>query len=386
LARGTISVQVAREDTAIGGATVVFHDPSGEAIRTAQTDIYGVAKGEIIAGGAVTVLDPLLDEYLTTFTNVEPGKRVQVPLQKIVGPTVAMLTIAAPTTAPPPGTGGYAIDTPCGGRFVESLPATIAVPGPCGPGSPVLVFASSPAELDTLGYSLAWVAARVDGDAVVRPAAWSTSCLMFERDTNVELSLEILPRFGGHAFRLGGLKFCGAEPPSAPTLDFGEGAVVRGVARVDGTAPRTTQLLRDVASIPTTVQVSKADDLLFGWVALDGLDTQGASWTPNEALADADAIDVTLQYISRDHFVHWRFVLPPDAREAVLPAVPSELDTWGMPTEADRAIFEIRYVDALWLDRDLAAVHRDAPLILDGVKAQPDIPRGAALRTYLQRF
>jgi hypothetical protein len=190
------------------------------------------------------------------------------------------------------------------------------------------------------------------------------------------------------------LTFCEpATPAQVPTLDFGEGGVVQAVASVEGSQMRTARIVRDFEALQPTLQITAADDLLIGTIALDSFDSEGLSWNASDALASADAIDLAVEYfIETGDPVHWRFVLPPSARGTLLPEVPSKLNTWGAFAHADRAVVDIRYVDASWVDGDLADVHRDLSLILGPPTsrydllfgASHDVPRGSALRDYWQ--
>ena len=394
--RGEVTVRVTRDGMPIAEAPVVFHDATGSVLGTAETDASGVAVGSIGTRGAVTVFDPGFDDDITTITRVEIGSTLEVPLRAtgFPGPLAWTLMITAPTTPPPPDTAGYGIQTPCGREFVESLPATIGVPEPCGPGAPMIVVAYAPQVLDSPSRSLAWVATRVGDDNIARFGAWSTDCSIVSLATDVTLDLRLWPRFGMQAFDPPPLTFCElATPAQQPTLDFGEGVVVQATASVEESPMRTTRLVRDLEALQPALQITAADDLLIGAIALDSFDAEGLSWNSNDALASADAIDVMVDYfVETSAPVHWRFVLPPSARGTLLPEVPSELNTWGTFAHADRAVVDIRYLDASWVEGDLADVHRDLPLILGPptsrydlvFSASHDIPRGSALRDYWQ--
>lgn len=384
-ARGAVSVRVLRREAFVANATVVFHGARGAVLGTAVTDALGDALGEIEEGGAVTVIDPDHEQWLTTIMRVELDSALQIPLEGYVPdpPPALTLTVTAPTTADPAETIGYGLWTPCDIGFLESLPSTIGVETRCGPGTPTLLFALLTSALDTPLRKAAWIAARVDADSVVRPAGWSTSCSDVAFDSDVPMSLVLSPRFGGHAFGVEDLDFCAAEHP---TLDLGDG-VLASMGYVQERGSRWSVVVRDFTTTPSTIQVRATEDLLLGAVSLERSDAEGASWTSDDALAAADAIDVTVDYLlGSDDLVRWRFLLPPDARGVKLLDLPPQLKTWGPIPRAYQPDLQLRYVDASWLDADLAAVHRELPLLLEGVTSQRDIPRGSALREYNTTF
>lgn len=393
--RGDVTILVTRDTLPIAEATVVFHDATGGVLGTAETDANGTAVGRIGTRGAVTVFDPAFEAEITTITRVEIGSTLEVPLRAFgyVGPPALTLTVTAPATPAPPDTAGYSIETPCGREFVESLPATITVPARCGPGAPVIVIAYLPQVLDSPSRSLAWVATQVGDDGVAQLGAWSTQCSVVALDADVTLDLSIWPRFGMHVFEPRTLTFCDVAAPAQPTLDLGEGLVVKAAASLEGSQTQMARIERDFEAVPSQLELTTGDDLLLGAISLDSFDSDGLSWSPNDALAGADAIDLMLEYsLGSGNSLRWRFVLPPSARGTLIPDLPSELVTWRTPTPDGYVVVDIRYLDASWIDGDLATVHRELPQIVGApagrydlaFSAPHDIPRGSALRDYWQ--
>jgi hypothetical protein len=386
--RGNVTVHVLRDELAVQGADIVFHDAYGRVLGTARSNELGLATAEITAGGMVTVLDPDFAQRLTTITRVGIGTTLEIPLTPVqaVGSRINTITIDAPTTPAPDETADYVIQTPCGAEGATSLPMTIALPAGCGPGSPIVIIARTlPQNLEDPGRSLAYIATKIGPDSRARPLAWSTHCEQVALDADVQMSLQLWPRFGNHAFRWLDLGFCGNTAPAQPTLDFSEGVVAHAVAYIDGSSQRTSSVLRDFMTLPSALQITSAD-LLSGSIDAIDFDGKGASWTSDPSLADADLIDATLSWlVAPTDYVVWRVVLAPDALGTYVPDVPEALDMWGTLDGATDVTLELRYADASWLD-DLAAVHRELPLMLGGATSQREIPRGSSLREFVRKL
>jgi len=380
-------VSVLRDELPVPDAAVVFHDAYGRVLGTTRTDSTGHASGEISTWGMVTVVDPRFPQRLTTITHVALGAALEVPLTPVYtpAPQVGTLAIAAPATSPPAETFQYSIQTPCASDGALTLPATIPLYEGCAPEFPVLITARTQNQnLEDPGRALAYVAGQAI-DGTFQPGAWSTQCKQIAVATELSMSLQLWPRLDNYVFRYVDLGFCPASPSMLPSLDFAEGGVAYAFGYVQGAPLRTASLLRDLATVPASLELPRTE-LLIGDVELTRFDGKGAVWTSDPALADADAVDAKLTWSpSAGTYVEWRFVLPRDATSAPVPELPAELRTWTTLDGATEVILDLRYLDASWL-ASLQDVEAELPLMLDGARSKRGPAAGGSLRDYTEQI
>jgi hypothetical protein len=296
------------------------------------------------------------------------------------------MMIEPPATAAPTGAVSFDVRAPCvDDAVVASFPASVSTFGRCDADVPVVLIARGPMTFEDPGEPLAFATARAGTDLVARPSAWSTACKQVVVGSDLGMDVALWPRFVTHTFRGIDLYFCPPAGEAVPALDLGEGAVVRAIGYAR--SPNySVSLLKDFAAVPASVEIDSRSDLLTGELELDAFDAAGARWRRDGSLANADAVDVTLEWPHElINFVVWRFVLPPDATSVAVPEIPAELATWGTIESGLHGIVTVRHVEASWLI-GLADVHGDLPLVLDGMQSKRDIPRASALRDAVHTF
>lgn len=400
---GTVTVAVVRDGRPIPAAAVVFHDPDGAVVGRGTTDAAGVVIGEVPTGGMVTVLDPDLAKNLVTLTAVTPGPaRLEVPLDTSLqlppGPEAGTLTIPA-AGALPAGTDHVAIETGCGMFDAPTLPATVPITADCitmARAVPVIVTAwEPPGDLEHPGDSLAAfaglaVAPSGSSGFALATAAWSTDCAQLDVETDPLMSVQLQTRLGGLEFRSTPGGYCQVTQPATgyaySTYDFGEGITVNGFAYPAGQSNRGEMFRTRFDDLPATLAISEATDLLVGDVDMTGFDGNGASWTTDSALADADVIMAALAWSTPDQsYVTWRFILPPDATAAIRPELPDDLVTWPALDTAVDHVAEVRWHDAPWLP-DFDGIEHTLPAVLDPAPRVLYQPVGTSLRWYRELF
>jgi hypothetical protein len=342
----SITVSVYAGDVPEPSARVIGHSPDGELIDQTAADAVGRAEVGVDDDSLLSVIFPGSISSSTSVLSIVTVPALGEELA-IYGPprsgapplTVGVLQIDGPALA---GAGYFTIQIGCATARASSLPATIDV-GACSMGSDsrldVLVagyhdLGGDPPAPQLDGYAAARVQ-MINSVATFVAPAWQTA------GTSVPVLLDgVTPVVSVELFS-DGLSY--GSQPATDHATLWDGLVV-DAARITASLPGTNAArvtTRDVPGSPASIALS-ADDFLPPVEVTTAVDGTTVTWEAAN-LGDAVNLHATWQL---DHRVIWDVVLPPDATNATLPSLPSELGVAITPVNIAPTDIVLRYVDS----------------------------------------
>jgi hypothetical protein len=336
-----VTVNAFAGDVAATGVNVVSHSPDGQLIDRATADAIGQATigvdddsliSTLFAGEAISIVTvPAPDAEVSIYG---PSSRGTPPL------VVGVLQLDGPPLA---GAEYFIVQLGCATVRVAQLPATIDV-GACSMGSDTKLDVIIAGYHDVGGDP---PAPQLDGYAAARmqmiqgvaalTVAWQSTGI------TVPLVLDGVAPYVDLELFSDGLSF-----GSQPVIDHATlwtGLVVdasRITASLAGVnAARVTT--REQPGAPTTIAFA-SDDFLPSIAVSAAIATPATiTW---DAAAIGDAVNLHATWQTDAHRVIWDAVLPPDASNATLPSLDSELDTAITPVNIVPIDVLVRYVDS----------------------------------------
>lgn len=338
-----VAVRLIGRTQGLQGGIVLFYGPDQTLLSRVDLAAAGIARAELPAGGAVTVVEPLESfspKHYTTFFNVEPGNELLVGDFEPDPFGTPRGTLVLPPS--PQSTNQYAVGSRCG--FGGNTGPTVNMPirNGCAPGpQAVLATAIQPPVNDVQFYIFDPEVALVPGGTATIDGDWQPPISFDVAITGMPQGSFPLLHVNRHyqgailysAFDGDGSATSGVFNGSFLQATGGDGTVTRlRMRQAEGTESLEQEILEYRDGLPNELTGDVAADL----IAVPANPFPAGSESISFSVTDTTGYDAVVAQIEFDNDPIWTIVAPPPTTTNVIlrpPPLPDGVFGPGQPMQ-----------------------------------------------------